>query len=53
MMTRRRSYWYHQYFYECPVCGSGGVYRTRMYGRKPKDPAKRYEYEDHYDYCLE
>lgn len=50
---RRKRHWYHQSYYECPVCGRGGVYRTRMYGRKPKNLKKLYEYTNFYDYCLD
>lgn len=42
-MKRKRKYWYKLYIGECPVCGRDQSYRERVYGRKPKDPAKRYE----------
>lgn len=43
-MKRKRRYWYWQWCNECPVCGSQDKGKERRYTRKPKDPAKRYEF---------
>lgn len=37
--------WYYQTFYECPICGSGGIYRERRPPPRPEDPVKRYEFQ--------
>lgn len=42
---KRPAHWYRIYVSECPVCGRGDEVRERIYGRKPKDPNKRYVYE--------
>lgn len=43
-MAKRRAHWYRFNLGECPVCGRDQSYRERVYGRKPKDPKKRYVY---------
>lgn len=53
---KRRPHWYRQFIGECPVCGRDHSYRERVYGRKPKDPKKRYVQlrdTETYDHCLE
>lgn len=48
----KRTYWILTTIHECPICGRGNTYRERIYNRpKPKEPSKRYEYHDTYDYC--
>jgi hypothetical protein len=46
-----KKHWYKRTITECPVCGRGEDYRERIYGEKPKDPKKIYEYEVAYDWC--
>jgi hypothetical protein len=41
---QQRPHWYRIHVGECPVCGYGDVIRERVYGKKPKDPAKRHTY---------
>lgn len=41
-MKRKRKYWIQFYIAECPVCGRDMGYKIRRYGRKPKDPKRRY-----------
>lgn len=56
MPQKPRRYWYRIYIGECPVCGRSKEYRERVYGRKPKDPMKRYiriPDTETYDHCLE
>ena len=36
--------WYFIFRSECALCGAPKDYRERRYTRKPKNPAKRYEY---------
>jgi predicted RNA-binding Zn-ribbon protein involved in translation (DUF1610 family) len=50
--VRHQPHWYKQYVYECPVCGSGKIYRERVYGKKPKKYTLCYEYKQNYDNCL-
>ncbi len=52
-MTRKhKPHWYKFYVTECPVCGCGDTYRTRVYGKKPQDLEKRYKWDFSYDNCL-
>lgn len=44
---KKRSYWYKQHTEECVLCGKGSTVRERVYGRKPKDPRKRYSYRQY------
>lgn len=53
MATRCKRHWYFITIEECPVCGGGHTYRERRYGRKPKSPARRYEWIQAYDWCIE
>lgn len=56
-MARRKTkpHWYRIIIGGCPICGRySGPSRERVYGKKPKEPAKRYEYltdAEAYDYC--
>lgn len=47
----KKGVWYKIYIHECPVCGGGGIERTRMPAPAPDDPDERYEYDQVYDYC--
>ena len=40
-----RRHWYRIHVSECELCGRDSGYRERVYGRKPKDPKKRFVYE--------
>lgn len=40
--TKRRPHWYRIYFGECVLCWRDEGYRERVYGKKPRDPRKRY-----------
>jgi len=47
------AYWYKIHTIECVLCGKGGTYRERVYGKKPTDYHEIYEFEqylcgDHY-----
>lgn len=46
-----QSHWYKLYVVECPTCGSVDERRERVYGQKPKDPSKRYDYTQAWDGC--
>lgn len=46
-----KRHWYKWHEEECPLCGSGKSWKERVYGTKPKDASKRYQYEHIYDYC--
>lgn len=49
-----KPHWYYTETHACPVCGQERVYRERRYGKKPKDPRKRFHYDGNfYDHCLE
>lgn len=51
-MTKIMSkYWYRIVTHECPLCGRSVVYRERVYGDKPKDPALVYDFKQIYDWC--
>jgi len=52
-MKKRRRHWYRIYIQECPVGCKGRYWRERVYGRKPRDPAKRYVYDQVYDGCMD
>lgn len=39
---KRRPHWYRIYLDECVLCGRDEGYRERVYGKKPRDPSKRY-----------
>lgn len=41
----RRRHWYLTTTTECVLCGRGEQYRERQYGRRPKNPMRRYVYE--------
>ena len=41
---KMKKHWYIIWIEECCVCGVTYTVRERVYGRKPKDPAKRYFY---------
>lgn len=47
-----KPHWYRITRTECPVCGCGKDYRTRMYDPKPDDPKDRIRFEQQYDNCL-
>lgn len=57
MKTKRKPakrHWYRQHIGECPVCGRDKSFRERVYGKKPRDPRKRYVQlpDTHcYDWC--
>ena len=46
-----KKYWYKIQIIECPLCGSIDKFKERIYGKKPKNPEKRYKYKQEYDYC--
>ena len=35
--------WYHTTWIDCVLCGHSETIRERRWGRKPKNPRKRYE----------
>ena len=37
-------HWYRIYIEQCVICGKTNEDRERIYGKRPKDPAKRYVY---------
>ena len=48
-------HWYKMYVGECPVCGRDQSFRERVYGKRPKNPKKRYVYLNQfetYDHCV-
>ena len=52
----RKKFWYRMFVGECCCCGKDKSYRERVYGKKPRDPKKRYVYlsqQETYDHCLE
>jgi hypothetical protein len=53
IMKEKKEHWYKIYYRECPVCGRHLTWRERVYGPKPKDPDRRYEYVQTYDWCFE
>jgi ribosomal protein L37E len=46
-----RKHWYFIDYDECPVCGRGKAYRTRMYNPKPKLQKNRSSWNVAYDWC--
>lgn len=38
--------WYFTYETGCAICSTGTIMRERRWGKKPKDPAKRYEFQE-------
>lgn len=46
-----KPHWYKTTVLECPLCGSGDVFRERIYGDKPDDPYATYVHKEVYDYC--
>lgn len=46
-----KKHWYLIESHECPVCGRGRQYRTRVY-KKPK-ASSHWTFVVDYDYCLE
>ena len=42
--NKKGKYWYYISYHECQLCGAGEEYRDRRYTPKPKDPAKRREF---------
>lgn len=51
MKTEKKKYWYKFDMFECPICGRGPSYRTRVYGERPDDPSEIYFFHVDYDYC--
>jgi hypothetical protein len=49
---KRKKHWYMIHYYECPICGSGGEERIRMYGRRPKSVWRRVRFHSLYDQCV-
>ena len=41
---QQKAHWYLTYTRECVLCGAGDTRRERIYGKKPKDVARRYDY---------
>jgi len=49
----KRKHWYKIDKYECPVCGRGEEFRTRMYTDRPEKPEDRVTWHEQYDWCTE
>lgn len=47
----KKGVWYKIIVYECPQCGRGKEYRTRMPAPRPERDEDRYEFEQQWDYC--
>lgn len=50
-----KKYWYKHFVGECPMCGRDASYKIRVYGKKPKNPEKRYfqlSHQQTYDHCM-
>ncbi len=46
-----KKHWYLRIVYYCPECGATKETRERVYGKKPKDPHKLYQWITDWDYC--
>jgi uncharacterized Zn finger protein (UPF0148 family) len=45
-MSTQLKYWIKTITVFCPVCGHEKIYRERVYGEKPENPAERYVLEE-------
>lgn len=46
-----KKHWYLVIEYYCPACCGVKTYRVRKYTPRPKDPEKRMEIHEAWDYC--
>ena len=44
-MKKIKKHYYKITIHECVLCGRGKTIRERVYGKKPKDLSKVYDYE--------
>lgn len=46
LKPQQREHWYRIYSDACPLCFRTETFRERIYGSKPKDPAKWHVYSE-------
>ncbi len=48
-----KKHWYKTIVTYCPPCGAEEKVKVRVYGDKPEDLTKTWEWIERYNYCVE